>query len=94
VHLFVYRGFDGPRGAALRQSVRERHLAHLQVLADAGRIRFAGPLLDDAGEPCGSLVVLEAKDLAAARAIALSDPYLREGVFERVEVHGTRAVLP
>jgi hypothetical protein len=92
--LFVYRGHDGPRGLELRKTVRERHLAHLQPLADVGRVRFAGPLVDAAGNPCGSLVIFEADDLGAARRIAESDPYLVEGVFERVEVHATRAVLP
>lgn len=92
--LFVYRGQDGPNGAELRKTVRERHLAHLQPLADAGRIRFAGPLLDERDAPCGSLVVFEADDLTAAREIAENDPYLVEGVFESVDVRGTRGVLP
>jgi hypothetical protein len=92
--LFVYRGQDGPAGAELRKTVRERHLAHLQPLADAGRIRFAGPLLDENDAPCGSLVVFEADDLAAARQVAENDPYLVEGVFESVDVRGTRGVLP
>ncbi len=92
--LFVYRGFDGPRGLELRKTVRDRHLAHLQALADAGRVRFGGPLLDADGNPCGSLVILEADDLESAREIAESDPYRVEGVFEKVEVLGTRAVLP
>ncbi len=92
--LFVYRGSDGPRGLELRKTVRDRHLAHLQALTDAGRVRFGGPLLDADGNPCGSLVILEADDLESAREIAESDPYLVEGVFEKVEVLGTRAVLP
>lgn len=92
--LFTYRGSDGPRGLELRKTVRERHLAHLRALADAGRVRFGGPLIDADGNPCGSLVILEAEDLAAAREIAENDPYLLEGVFERVEVLETRGVLP
>lgn len=92
--LFVYRGYDGPNGAKLRKTVRERHLAHLQPLADAGRVRFAGPLLDENETPCGSLVVFEADDLASARSVAKNDPYLVEGVFESVDVLGTRGVLP
>lgn len=94
MELFVYRGYDGPRGLELRKTVRDRHLAHLKGLADANRIRFAGPLFDAEGKPCGSLVVFEAVDLAAAEALADADPYLCEGVFERVEVWGTRAVFP
>jgi len=92
--FFVYRGSDGPRGPLLRKTVRTRHLAYLQVLADAGRIRFAGPLYAADGQACGSLVVFEADDFEAARAVAESDPYLVEGVFEGVEVHATQAVLP
>jgi uncharacterized protein YciI len=40
------------------------------------------------------LIVLEAEDLGEARRIAENDPYLLEGVFESVEVHGTKAVFP
>ncbi|MGH0037409.1 MAG: YciI family protein [Myxococcota bacterium] len=92
--LFVYTGTDGPRGLELRPSVRPRHLAHLEALAAAGRIRFAGPLIGEDEEPCGSVIVFEADDWAAARALAEGDPYLLEGVFERVEVRETKQVLP
>lgn len=91
---FVYTGFDGPRGPELRPSVRPRHLAHLEGLDRAGRIRFAGPLLGEDGRPRGSLVLFEADDWAAARGVAEGDPYLVEGVFERVEVRETKQVLP
>ena len=63
-------------------------------LVDAGRIRFAGPLIDASDAPCGSLVIFEAADLESARRVAESDPYLTQGVFESVDVQGTKAVLP
>ena len=94
VALFVYQGTDGPRGLELRKTVRTKHLAYIQGFADAGRIRFAGPLYAADGEPCGSLVVFEADDLDAAREIAEADPYLVEGVFDGIEVRATKAVLP
>ena len=92
--LFVYRGTDGSRSAERRKTARPRHIAHLEALADAGRIHFAGPLYDEQGNPCGSLVIFEDEDLAAAIATAESDPYLAEGVFETIEVKATKAVLP
>lgn len=92
--LFVYRGTDGSRGAELRKTARPRHIAHLEALAKAGRIHFAGPLYDEQGNPCGSLVIFEDEDLASATATAESDPYLAEGVFETIEVKATKAVLP
>ncbi len=92
--LFIYMGRDSDRAAELRPSVRPQHLEHLQPLDRAGRIRFAGPLLDEAERPCGSVIVFEAGDLDEARAIAQADPYAAEGVFETVEVFATKGVFP
>ncbi|MDX1650272.1 MAG: YciI family protein [Myxococcota bacterium] len=92
--LFALIGRDGPDGVALRRQHREAHLAHLERLAGAGRLRFAGPLRDGAGEPCGSLVLFEADDLGAALVVAAEDPYAQEGVFRETELHETLQVLP
>ena len=92
--LFVYLGHDGPRGAALRTEHRPQHLAHLEALSRARRIRFAGPLLNDRGDPCGSLIIFEATDLASARALAESDPYMAEGIFESIDVFESKQVFP
>jgi hypothetical protein len=94
MQLYVYIGHDGPRGAELRKTVRDRHIAHIETLDATGRIRFAGPLRDEAGDPCGSLIVFEAEDFAAAKAVAESDPYAVEGVFASVDVHGSQAIFP
>jgi uncharacterized protein YciI len=93
VALFVLIGRDGPRGAELRPRHRPEHLAHLQPLADAGRVVFAGPLLDDGGAPCGSVVVFDAADLESARRFAAGDPYVVEGVFGSWEVFETKRVF-
>src|SRR5262249_54367834 len=91
--LFALIGRDGPEGAALRQRHRPAHLEHLRPLARAGRVRFAGPLLEG-GRPVGSLVVFDAPDPAEARATAAADPYVAHGVFAGHEVFETRDVLP
>ena len=92
--LFVLIGHDGPRGLELRKLHREAHLANLQPLEAQGRIRHAGPLLDDAGSPAGSVILFEADDLASARALAAADPYVVHGIFERHEIFETRVVFP
>jgi hypothetical protein len=92
--LYAMIGRDGPRGLELRKLHREAHLAGLEPLDRAGRIRFAGPLRDEAGEPRGSVVVFEAESLAAARAQAAADPYVTRGVFASYEVFETLAVFP
>ena len=92
--LYVLIGRDGPDGLALRKRHRDAHLANLQPLVDGGRVRFAGPMRTEEGNPCGSVVVFEAADLASARLIAESDPYAIEGVFASVEVRETLQVFP
>jgi uncharacterized protein YciI len=91
---FVFIGHDGPRGAELRKLHRPAHLERLEKLTADGRIRHAGPLLDDGGSPMGSVIVFEADDPAAAREIAAGDPYVTEGVFASWKLHATKPVFP
>ena len=88
--LFVVIGHDAPGAQEKRPAVRPAHLEHLRPLAEAGRVRLAGPFLDKTG----SLIVLEADSLADAWAIVARDPYVVEGVFNRVDVKPFTAVLP
>jgi uncharacterized protein len=92
--LYVLIGRDGADGLAKRKLHREAHLANLRPLADAGRVRYAGPLLDEQEQPCGSVIVFEAESLKAARAFAATDPYVVQGIFERYEVFGSLQVFP
>jgi uncharacterized protein YciI len=92
--LFVLIGHDGPRGLELRKIHRPAHLAGLEELERARRIRHAGPILGDDGTPVGSVVLFVAETLAEARAIAARDPYVIEGVFARYEVRETAVVFP
>jgi uncharacterized protein YciI len=88
--LFVIIGYDGPNGAKLRPSVRPAHLQNLRPLVEAGRVIVGGPFTDGSG----SLMVIDFEDEAAAKAFANSDPYVKQGVFERVEIRPFRKVVP
>jgi uncharacterized protein YciI len=73
----------------LRKSNRDAHLAY----ADAQGCTFvAGPLLDDAGDMVGSLVVLDVPDMAAAEDWAANDPYAKAGLFESVTLRAWKKV--
>lgn len=84
--IFVLICKDKPDHLQVRLDNRPAHVAYLNELNAAGTLKFAGPFLDDAGKPCGSMVALETAGLAAAQSIADNDPYARAGLFERVEI--------
>ena len=48
---------------------------------------------DDAGQPNGTLAVIEAETKAVAAAIAASDPYARAGLFAQVEIRPWKWVI-
>ncbi len=84
--LYAFICIDKPEeGLALRQQNRDKHLAFLKDLGD--QMKTAGPFMnEDGSEPRGSLVIVEAESLSAAKDIAAQDPYNIAGVFESVEV--------
>jgi hypothetical protein len=88
--LFAIIGTDGPRGQALRPSLRAAHLARLEALEREGRLVLAGPF----GDGSGSLVVLAAESLDDARAFAETDPYVTGGVFQAIDIRPFMKVLP
>ncbi len=87
--LFAIICTDKPDSLALRQATRPAHLAH----AAANGIVFGGPLLDPAGQPCGSMLVIEAESHAHAVAVAAADPYAAAGLFAATDIHGFRTVF-
>jgi hypothetical protein len=90
--LYVIYCRDRADGAPIRQANRPAHLAWAK---DQPEIRMAGPMLADDGETMiGSLFVREAPDLETVRRIHGEDPYVRAGLFERMEIHPFRWLLP
>jgi len=83
--LFAFICTDKPDGLPIRKEKRAEHLAYLKSLGDT--LKFAGPFTAEDGETMnGSLVVVEAPSLEAAREIADGDPFSKAGVFAQVEI--------
>ena len=85
--LFVVYCKDKPGALEPRLATRPTHLDYLN---GAGLVKAAGPLLSDAGDPIGSMLIVEAEDRAAVQTFVDNDPYTLAGVFESVEVHPWR----
>lgn len=90
--LFVLVCIDKPGALALRLATREAHFAYARSLP-AGTLRLGGPFLDDNGDMAGSLIIVDAPDLAAAQAFNRDDPYQRAGLFERVDIRPWKATF-
>jgi uncharacterized protein YciI len=84
--LFALICTDKPGKLQVRADARPDHLAHLQGLNAEKRLAFAGPFLDAEGKSNGSMVVVEAPDMEAARVLADADPYAKAGLFANVEI--------
>lgn len=81
---------DKPGALQTRMDTREAHLAYV---ADTGVVEMAGPVLDDEGQMCGSLIILEVADLDAAQAWADNDPYAKAGLFSDVTLRAWKKVI-
>ena len=79
---------DKPGALQTRMDNRPAHLEYL----GRGGVVFAGPFIQ-AGQPVGSLVVIEAESPAAAEAWAAADPYATAGLFAGVEIIEWRKVI-
>ncbi|MCA0940335.1 YciI family protein [Salipiger pacificus] len=81
---------DKPGALDIRKDTRAEHLAYIDR---TGVVAQAGPLLDDAGEMAGSLVILDVADMAAAQDWADKDPYALAGLFESVTLTAWKKVI-
>jgi uncharacterized protein YciI len=88
--LFAIVCQDKPASLDLRLATRPTHIEYLD--SQVAAIVQGGPVLDAEGKPCGSVLLIEAADQAAAEAFAAADPYAKAGLFGSVSVRPFRSV--
>lgn len=89
--LFAVICEDKPEALELRMATRPAHLEYID--AQAAAVVQGGPMLDAAGKPCGSLLLVDLPDEAAAQRFAAEDPYAKAGLFAKVTVRAFRQVF-
>jgi len=72
-------------------AAREAHIAYVRA-NHPHVVKLGGPFLDVDGQMCGSMLIVEAADLAAAKAFSAADPYTTAGLFESIEIRPFRVV--
>jgi uncharacterized protein YciI len=80
---FLLTCLDRPDGLERRMGARPAHLEYVQGSA---LVKLAGPFMSPDGGMIGSMLIIEAPDLAAAKAFSDADPYVAAGVFASVEI--------
>ena len=88
---FIVTAHDGAGMLEKRMEVRPRHL---EGMAKLGRhIITAGGLLDEAGKPKGSVLVLKFDTRAELDDYLANEPYVLEHVWEKVDVDPINVVI-
>ena len=81
---------DKPGHLQTRLDNRDAHLAYGR---DSGKLIMAGPFLNEAGEMCGSLLIIEVETMQEAYDFADNDPYAKAGLFENVRIEQWKKVI-
>ncbi len=79
--------------AGALQTRLDNRADHVAYLKSQDIVEMAGPLLNDAGDMCGSMIILDVPDMAAAEAFVAGDPYGKAGLFESVELTAWNKVI-
>ncbi|MBP0594283.1 YciI family protein [Paraburkholderia sp. LEh10] len=84
---FTIVALDRPGATDVRTNTRPAHREYLQAAHPGVTYRLGGPLLSpDGSTSIGTLLVIEAQDLAAAERFAAGDPYKKADLFAEVSV--------
>ena len=88
---FLVKAYDGPDMLEKRMEVRPRRLEGMKALGK--QIICAGGLLDKEGRMKGSAQVMEFPNKAALEEYLKNEPYVVEGVWQKIEVEPMNVVL-
>ena len=88
---FIITAYDGEGMLEKRMRVRPRHLENMAKVR--GRVLCAGGLLDVDGRMKGSVLIMDFEDKSLLDEYLRAEPYIAEGVWEKVEVQPMNVVI-
>lgn len=88
---YVIKAYDGENMLEKRMQVRGAHLENLKTID--GKILCGGGLLDENGNMKGSVLVLDVDDKSKLDAYLESEPYIKSGVWQKIEVDPMNVVI-
>ncbi|MCB1336355.1 MAG: YciI family protein [Maritimibacter sp.] len=84
---FVVHALDAPGKAEARAANRPAHRARLRTHDHPLTVHIGGPLIDQGGAMCGTMLVVEADGRDEVDAYIAADPYALAGVYASVTIH-------
>ncbi len=88
---FVITAYDGKDMLEKRMEVRPRHLENMGKID--GKVVCAGGMLDEEGKMKGSVMIMEFASREILDEYLRNEPYIVEGVWEKVTVETFNVVL-
>ena len=86
--MYVVHAYDhtDPDALARRMAIREQHLEGVRTLRSNGQFHLGGALLNEQGQMFGSMMLVEFETPEDLQAWLDIEPYLRERVWDRVDI--------
>lgn len=83
---FIIMAHDHPNSLDKRLAVRQKHIDVCTVMKQDKSMLYGVALVDDKGDMCGSMIVLDVADRAAVDAYLAREPYVEAGVWGKIDV--------
>jgi hypothetical protein len=92
---FLVLAYDGSDKDAKsrRLTVRPAHFASITPMVEQGELRAAGAILNEAGDMIGSAIFAEFPSREHLDAWLAREPYVREKVWQKIEVKPFRLAV-
>ncbi len=92
---FVVHAYDYTDAEALdrRMAVRPAHLEYVRQLKAAGQFLLGGALLDSDGRMIGSMLLLNMDTDEQLADYLKTDPYIVQGVWDKIDVKPFRQAI-
>ncbi len=88
--LYVVYRWDREDGQSeqIRAATRPLHRTYMDQFS--AKVRLGGPVLNEQGQPCGGLMVIEAESLQSVKDMVSNDPFELAGLSKQIEIQEFR----
>lgn len=92
---FIINAYDGTDDKAIerRMAARPEHLENIKKVQEIANVLCAGGLLNEEGKIIGSFLVMDFATQELFDKYLESEPYIKHGVWEKVQVEKCNAVI-